>query len=303
MAKEFFKSLPDTSTPITANRLNGLLDGEEAMGNIVVDSIRSKNLFNKNAYNLFNGYAVVGTKLFTSNSNAYSIYIKIKPNTTYTVSRTQVLENNFIVVTSEEAPTNNGTLTDGQSNQTGTSITLTSGNNDNYLTIYFHYEGNSSYTISEFLDTFQIEEGDVATDKVDYIDVAPKSSYGYTYDPQTSIPITGRTRVNIAESTLKAENFICKTGRILASVIGTYKASGGVGYLALNLVNKETNETIQLGQITSTNLTTDTCNSGSRIFDVPTGTYDIYLVGYSNNDTNVLTIRAFCSLGFSVVEI
>ena len=45
MAKEFYKNLPNTSTPITALRLNGLLDGDESMGNIVVESIRSKNIF------------------------------------------------------------------------------------------------------------------------------------------------------------------------------------------------------------------------------------------------------------------
>ena len=45
MAKQFFKNLPDTSTPLTATRLNGLLDGDESQGNLVVDSIRSKNIF------------------------------------------------------------------------------------------------------------------------------------------------------------------------------------------------------------------------------------------------------------------
>ena len=48
MAKEFFKNLPDTSTPLSAERLNGLLDGEESMGNIIVEDIKSKNLFNIN---------------------------------------------------------------------------------------------------------------------------------------------------------------------------------------------------------------------------------------------------------------
>lgn len=46
MAKEFFKDLPDTSTPLSATRINGLLDGEESMGSIVVENIRSKNLLN-----------------------------------------------------------------------------------------------------------------------------------------------------------------------------------------------------------------------------------------------------------------
>lgn len=47
MAKEYFKNLPDTSTPLTATRFNGLLDGEEPMGNLVVGSIRAKNMFDK----------------------------------------------------------------------------------------------------------------------------------------------------------------------------------------------------------------------------------------------------------------
>ena len=47
MAKQFFKNLPDTSTPLTATRFNGLLDGDESQGNLVVDSIRSKNMFDK----------------------------------------------------------------------------------------------------------------------------------------------------------------------------------------------------------------------------------------------------------------
>lgn len=44
MAKEFFKDLPNTTTPLSSARLNGLLDGGEPMGNIAVDSIRSKNM-------------------------------------------------------------------------------------------------------------------------------------------------------------------------------------------------------------------------------------------------------------------
>ena len=46
MAREFFKNLPNTTTPLSASRINGLLDGDEAMGNVVVDSIRGKNLLN-----------------------------------------------------------------------------------------------------------------------------------------------------------------------------------------------------------------------------------------------------------------
>ena len=44
MAKQIFKNLPDTTTPLSASKLNGLFDSDEALGNIVVDGISNKNL-------------------------------------------------------------------------------------------------------------------------------------------------------------------------------------------------------------------------------------------------------------------
>lgn len=52
MTKEFFKDLPDTSTPLTAERINGLLNGEESMGSISVENVVSRNLFNLNAISI-----------------------------------------------------------------------------------------------------------------------------------------------------------------------------------------------------------------------------------------------------------
>lgn len=48
MAKEFFKNLPSQETPFNASRWNGLLNGEEAMGSIVVDDITCKNILPNN---------------------------------------------------------------------------------------------------------------------------------------------------------------------------------------------------------------------------------------------------------------
>lgn len=70
MAKEFFKDLPDTSTPLSATRINGLLDGEESMGSIVVEDIKSKNLFDKNKV-LFNAELVAATGATKSNSTYF----------------------------------------------------------------------------------------------------------------------------------------------------------------------------------------------------------------------------------------
>lgn len=59
MAKQFFSDLPNTTTPLTSSRLNGLLDGEEAMGNLVVDSIKSKNLLDN--FSFIKGRITSGT--------------------------------------------------------------------------------------------------------------------------------------------------------------------------------------------------------------------------------------------------
>lgn len=91
MAREFFKNLPNTTTPLTAPRLNGLLDGDEAMGNIVVDSISSKNLisgWNSGGIDSTTGADTTSTASFRTNymevdfsSNNY--YISGLPNSSY----------------------------------------------------------------------------------------------------------------------------------------------------------------------------------------------------------------------------
>lgn len=95
MAREFFKNLPNTSTPLTAERLNGLLDGEEAMGNLVVDSIKNKNLLSlTNLINNSTGrtsYSINGNNITitTLSSGTYRFVRKIIDNLeigkTYTI--------------------------------------------------------------------------------------------------------------------------------------------------------------------------------------------------------------------------
>lgn len=99
MAREFFKNLPNTTTPLTAPRMNALLDGDEAMGNIIVDSINTKNKFGGFYYQrtnagvtfTYNGDGTIkvnGTSTDTAYSMTladYPIYIRLEAGT-YTVS-------------------------------------------------------------------------------------------------------------------------------------------------------------------------------------------------------------------------
>lgn len=87
MAKEFFKDLPDTSTPLSATRINGLLDGEESMGSIVVEDIKSKNLFDKNdCVDYYYLDYSSGQPVYDVNMTYMNSYIPVKANEKYTMS-------------------------------------------------------------------------------------------------------------------------------------------------------------------------------------------------------------------------
>ena len=93
MTKEFFKNLPDTSTPLTSSRINGFLNGKESMGDIVVEDIKCKNFFNKN--NVYTNIALndgTGTT-FETTERSTTDFINVKPNSDYifsNISRTAV---------------------------------------------------------------------------------------------------------------------------------------------------------------------------------------------------------------------
>lgn len=133
-------------------------------GNNVV-SVSGKNLFDKDNANVINVYA--NNDIFNSGWRYSTIYIPCIANTTYTISR-EVLENNFVVATSVDVPVANGSYTNRIANNTGTAITITSGANDRYLSVYVKYEGDTSYTLNEILASIQIEQNSQATPYVPY---------------------------------------------------------------------------------------------------------------------------------------
>ena len=174
MAKQFFKDLPDTSTPITADRLNGLLDGEEAMGNLVVDSIRTKNMLDIN--NIENGYSYsYGTSgsvpTPTANNNRASISvinaIKVKPNTTYTFNSTSTTFRFAIGQMTNEK------ISLGDTGWvTSFPYTITTSSTCEYLGFNFSKKDNSTITTNDFNDFINsnliLEEGNTATEYFPY---------------------------------------------------------------------------------------------------------------------------------------
>lgn len=115
-------------------------------------------LFDKDNVNKLNGVPDVSS--ITSNTVAKSFYVQAKPNTTYTVSR-KIIGSRFVVGTTANIPKIGETIIDRKVNNEGSSITLTTSKNVNYLVVYYLY--NSGENEEEILDNIKLEKGPTAT--------------------------------------------------------------------------------------------------------------------------------------------
>lgn len=122
-----------------------------------------ENWFNKNNISKIN--AVFGTSSIIANSSAKSFYIKIEPDT-YTISR-KVIGARFVVGTTANIPKIGETIIERKVSS-GSSITLTTSKNANYLVVYYLY--NSSENEQEILDSIQIVRGSKAKKYKSYIE-------------------------------------------------------------------------------------------------------------------------------------
>ncbi len=164
MAREFFKDLPNTTTPLTASRLNGLLNGDEALGSIVVDDVSGKNLFS----GFRNGNYDSSTGAYNPSGNGISTErIPVQSGQAYHltgIGSGQTIRilywNNSSYVTSETKTTHTA----------GDTITP----QGNYLAI--QTSSTASYTNP------QLEKGSTATEYVEYKQPVKKTSIGVKED-------------------------------------------------------------------------------------------------------------------------
>lgn len=117
-----------------------------------------KNLFDKNNLHFILG--TVDVESITINNVGKSFYIKCKPNTTYTISR-KIVGSRFVAGTTNGIPKQGEKVYDRVVNNAGSSITLTTSLNSNYLCVY--YLINSTENENNILDNIQIEEGSEST--------------------------------------------------------------------------------------------------------------------------------------------
>ena len=163
MAREYFKNLPDKTTPLSASRINGLLNGKESMGSIVVEDIQCKNLYNPD------NARTSGGSLQNCDNTIY-----LQPNTNYVFKSnhtwTQVRLYNSSGVETRSIGGDREDITE-------ISFTTTS---DEVKGLFIFYVGDY-FNINELDFTgIQLEKGTVATDFVPHKEFSYNATNGVT---------------------------------------------------------------------------------------------------------------------------
>ena len=149
--------------------VNGSLQGTNAMGSIVVDDVKCKNMFNKNSWS--KNYINSSTGVVTSSNNtALFNYIKVVPAKTYSISlATTVLDYRISYYTA-----NKTWISTSSTYTTGTTITIPS--NCEYIRIYINVDGNGIDQTKIDSLNFQAELGE-ATSYTPYQDIGNDEMY------------------------------------------------------------------------------------------------------------------------------
>jgi hypothetical protein len=138
-------------------------------------------LFDKNAsYALFDGFlsnvvAEQNTTLIYYGGGDKTIIIKVNPNTTYTVTRATDLGNVYDRIRCAaftELPVNSsvGVMLCNYMNKTQASATFTTLSDTEYVAINVRNSGTVGDDWTQYVDAFQLEKGETATEYQPYFD-------------------------------------------------------------------------------------------------------------------------------------
>ena len=122
-----------------------------------------RNLFDKDNANIINGFFDAGN--ITSSSTAKIIYTQCETNTIYTMSK--IVSARFQLAYSTAIPTIAGNVLGTIVNNTANSITITTGDNAQYLVAYI-YSSSDTLSFEQILDSIMITEGTEALPYVPY---------------------------------------------------------------------------------------------------------------------------------------
>ena len=158
-----------------------------------------KNLFNKDdATSIIKGYI---SSTIVAGDAMRTVFVKCKPSTTYTVSKTA--GQRFTVAYTKELPAVGVTVYGATGNNTASSITITVGADAKYVVGYVFNSSNDSGTADQMIASVQIEENNQATTYEPYHKTTDLSEslgqtvYGGTLDVRTGVLTVDRGIVDL----------------------------------------------------------------------------------------------------------
>lgn len=262
MAKDFFKNLPDTSTPLSASRLNGLLNGNEAMESIVVEDIKCKNLLSDTMIiKIVNCSGttkkIIQTSADTSNNLNWKIQTYLDDTTTSNPLTILNNEVGNISLTFKKFSTFNrvGFGLNGETKDTLIVFDATSLEDNKDYVISFELTDATQGSIT--IENIQLEEGVISTKYVPY------KKFGYS---------STETMGNIVVDDIKCKNLLninarpYKTNYCDAIVSGDTLTTSGAGDNYVTYL-------INVKQNTDYTISVNSMNSGINIYDAEVSNY------------------------------
>ena len=264
-----WEDLPSTNTPRNATNLNKMdvgikdnddrikvnedkLSGTKPMGSIVVDDISGKNLFDIN--NILNAYIDSGGSKIAEASYARTIFVPCKASTTYTISK--IASARFTVGYTTDIPANNVAVSGITTDNTATSITITTGANAKYL-VAFVYHSSYDNNLNNILNSIQVELGGSATTYTSPINII-KEQNGYVKEDTTFYANDFKCRNLYNENTDIIGYIINQSGNIVVTA----------GYRTSQLIEVKPNNKYVV----------------SRVFNSSSGGEDLMRVAYYQSD-------------------
>lgn len=160
--------------------------------------VTGKNLFNPS--NVLTGFLNYNTQQISSNANAKTIYVPCAPNTKYTVSKTAGAR--FGVAYTKETPAVGVSIYGATNNNTGTSLTITTGADAKYLVSFVYLSTADTATESAILGSVQVELGETATTYEAYNGNTYTTALGTTIYGGTLDVVSGELTVTHKKLTL-----------------------------------------------------------------------------------------------------
>ena len=161
-----------------------------------------KNLFGEQTSGVINAY--FGEKIASANSSFKTVFTFCNPNTTYTVSKTAGAR--FVVGYTKEIPENKVPVYGVISNNTASSITITTGADAAFLVAFIYNGSYDTITAEEMIASVQIEVGDRASTfepfDGDYYHVEfpdGQTIYGGTLDIVSGVLTVEWLKLNLSE--------------------------------------------------------------------------------------------------------